>query len=60
MNRLALSLQHFLAEEAGYDMVEFAMGAALLGSVGAVALKDRIPVVGEAVQTVVTFFHQSH
>ena len=40
MHRFALPLKHFIADETGYDLVEFAMAAALASSVAFVALKD--------------------
>ena len=41
MNRSDFSLKNFLADETGYDLVEFALGSALAGSVAVVALRDR-------------------
>ena len=41
MNRFDFSLKNFLADEAGYDLVEFALAAALAGSVAVVALRDK-------------------
>ena len=41
MNELDFSLNNFLADEAGYDLVEFALAAALAGSVAVVALRDK-------------------
>ena len=41
MNRSEFSLKDFLADEAGYDLVEFALAAALGGSFAVVALRDR-------------------
>ncbi len=40
MHRFELRLKHFIADEAGYDLVEFAMAAALAGSVTFMALKN--------------------
>ena len=41
MNRFDFSLKNFLADETGYDLVEFALAAALAGSVAVVALRDK-------------------
>jgi len=41
MNDLNFSLKSFLADEAGYDLVEFALAAALGGSIAVVALRDK-------------------
>jgi len=41
MNRFDFSLKDFLVDEAGYDLVEFALAAALAGSVVVVALRDK-------------------
>lgn len=41
MNGSAFSLKHFLVDEAGYDLVEFALAAALAGSIAVVALRDK-------------------
>jgi hypothetical protein len=41
MHRFELPLKHFIADEAGYDLVEFAMAAALASSVAFVALKNQ-------------------
>ncbi len=41
MNCSNLQLKNFLADEAGYDLVEFALGTALAGSVAVVALRDK-------------------
>ena len=41
MNRSDFTLKNFLSDEAGYDLVEFALAAALAGSVAVVALRDK-------------------
>jgi Flp pilus assembly pilin Flp len=41
MNDFDFSLKNFLADDAGYDLVEFALAAALAGSVAVVALRDK-------------------
>jgi len=52
MNYLDFSLKNFLADEAGYDLVEFALAAALAGSVTIVALKDKWGDVAAFLQTI--------
>jgi|HubBroStandDraft_6_1064221.scaffolds.fasta_scaffold1564233_1 Flp pilus assembly pilin Flp len=41
MNSSEFTLKSFLADEAGYDLVEFALAAALASSVAVVALRDK-------------------
>ena len=41
MNGSDFSLKNFLSDETGYDLVEFALAAALAGSVAVVALRDK-------------------
>ena len=41
MNLSDFTLKNFLADEAGYDLVEFSLGSALAGSVAIVALRDK-------------------
>lgn len=41
MNRFDFTLKNFLSDEAGYDLVEFALAAALGGSVAFVALRGK-------------------
>lgn len=41
MNRSEFTLMNFLSDETGYDLVEFALAAALAGSVAVVALRDK-------------------
>ena len=53
MNGLDFTLKNFIADEAGYDLVEFALAAALAGSVVLVALKDKWGDVGAFIQTII-------
>ena len=41
MNVSDFALKNFLADEAGYDLVEFALAGALGGSIALVALRDK-------------------
>jgi hypothetical protein len=54
MNVLLQPVNKFLAEEAGYDLVEFAMAGALAASVATVAFKDKW---SDIVPAVSSFFH---
>ena len=56
MNDFDFSLKNFLADEAGYDMVEFALAAALAGSVAVVALRDKW---GDVASFLTTLVHGS-
>jgi Flp pilus assembly pilin Flp len=53
MNGLDFTLKNFIADEAGYDMIEFALAAALAGSVAVVALKDKWSDVATFLQAIV-------
>ena len=56
MNGSAFSLKNFLVDEAGYDLVEFALAAALAGSVAVVALRDKWGEVSAFISTIVHSF----
>ena len=53
MNRFDFSLKNFLSDEAGYDLVEFALAAALAGSVAVVALRDKWSDVGSFLNAII-------
>ena len=53
MYGLDFSLKNFLSDEAGYDLVEFALAGALAGSVAMVALRDKWGDVGSFVSAIV-------
>jgi len=53
MNRSDFTLKNFLTDETGYDLVEFALAAALAGSVAVVALRDKWGDVGSFIAAVV-------
>lgn len=56
MNGLDFSLKNFLADDAGYDLVEFALAGALAGSVAVIALRDKWGDVSSFVTAIINGF----
>jgi len=53
MNGFDFTLKNFLSDEAGYDLVEFALAGALASSVVFVALRDKWGDVGAFLSAIV-------
>jgi hypothetical protein len=56
MLNLRISLHAFFNDEAGYDLVEFALAFALAGSVAVMALRESSPEFARALSTITSHF----